>query len=53
MSVEKSSEYAIHGGGVPIQVHGIEGVVAVVCVSGLTQEEDHGVIVDVIREHWQ
>lgn len=52
MSIEQSSEYAIHGGGVPIRVQGVEGVVAVVCVSGLKQEEDHGVIVDVIREHW-
>lgn len=52
MSVDQSSQYSIHGGGVPIRVHGVEGVVAVVCVSGLKQEEDHGVIVDVIREHW-
>jgi uncharacterized protein (UPF0303 family) len=43
-------EYAIHGGGVPIRVTGVEGVVAVVVVSGLKQHEDHGVIVEVIRE---
>ncbi|KAM5356735.1 hypothetical protein ACJ41O_003381 [Fusarium nematophilum] len=53
MSVEQSSSYAIHGGGVPIRVAGVEGIVAVVCVSGLKQEEDHGVIMDVIRTHWQ
>jgi len=47
---EKAGEYAIHGGGVPIRVTGVEGVVAVVVVSGLAQEEDHGVIVEVIRE---
>lgn len=45
-----AGEYAIHGGGVPIRVRGVEGVVAVVVVSGLKQDEDHGVIVEVIRQ---
>ncbi|KAH6668183.1 hypothetical protein B0J14DRAFT_600013 [Halenospora varia] len=45
-----AGEYAIHGGGVPIRVTGVEGVVAVVVVSGLKQHEDHGVIVEVIKE---
>ncbi|KAK2628102.1 hypothetical protein QTJ16_002748 [Diplocarpon rosae] len=45
-----AGEYAIHGGGVPIRVTGVEGVVAVVVVSGLKQHEDHGVIVEVIRD---
>lgn len=49
---ETAREYAIHGGGVPIRVQGVEGVVAVVVVSGLKQEEDHGVVADVIRENW-
>ncbi|KAH8677972.1 hypothetical protein BX600DRAFT_141383 [Xylariales sp. PMI_506] len=53
MSEEQASGYAIHGGGVPIRVRGVEGVVAVVVVSGLKQHEDHGVIVDVIRNNWQ
>lgn len=53
MSPELAQEYAIHGGGVPIRVRGVEGVVAVVVVSGLKQHEDHGVIFDVVREHWQ
>ncbi|KAL6699439.1 hypothetical protein J3F84DRAFT_360834 [Trichoderma pleuroticola] len=44
--------YAIHGGGVPIRVAGVEGVVGVVVVSGLKQHEDHGVIAEVIRENW-
>lgn len=43
-------EYAIHGGGVPIRVTGVEGVVAVVVVSGLKQDQDHGVIVEVIQK---
>lgn len=52
LSAEQASEYAIHGGGIPIRVEGVEGIVAVVVVSGLKQEEDHGVIADVIRENW-
>ncbi|EGX97058.1 DUF967 domain protein [Cordyceps militaris CM01] len=49
---EGAGEYAIHGGGVPIRVQGAEGIVAIVVVSGLKQEEDHGVIADVIRANW-
>lgn len=45
--------YAIKGGGVPIRVRGVEGVVGVVVVSGLSQMEDHGVIMDVIEENWE
>ncbi|KAG9230202.1 hypothetical protein BJ875DRAFT_163533 [Amylocarpus encephaloides] len=45
-----AGEYAIHGGGVPIRVTSVEGVVAVVVVSGLKQHEDHAVILEVIRE---
>jgi len=45
-----AGSYAIHGGGVPIRVVGVEGVVAVVVVSGLKQEEDHAIIVEVIKE---
>lgn len=52
MSMEESTRYAIHGGGVPIRVEGVAGIVAVVCVSGLKQEEDHGVIVEVINDNW-
>lgn len=53
MGRDAAGRYAIHGGGVPIRVEGVEGVVAVVVVSGLAQHEDHGVICDVIRTHWQ
>jgi uncharacterized protein (UPF0303 family) len=45
-----AGEYAIHGGGIPIRVKGVEGVVAVVVVSGLKQHEDHAVIVEVLKE---
>ncbi|KAI1174257.1 hypothetical protein F4777DRAFT_554919 [Nemania sp. FL0916] len=50
---EAAGQYAIHGGGVPIRVDGVEGIVAVVVVSGLKQHEDHGVIVDVINNNWE
>ncbi|KAI1142097.1 hypothetical protein F5Y05DRAFT_369690 [Hypoxylon sp. FL0543] len=53
MSPEQAEKYAIHGGGVPIRVKGVEGIVAVVVVSGLKQHEDHGVIVDVINNNWE
>ncbi|KAK4447426.1 hypothetical protein QBC34DRAFT_382386 [Podospora aff. communis PSN243] len=53
LSEEQASQYAIHGGAVPIRVRGVEGIVAVVIVSGLAQHEDHGVIVDVIKQNWE
>ncbi|KAI4865664.1 hypothetical protein F4820DRAFT_419786 [Hypoxylon rubiginosum] len=53
MSPVQAENYAIHGGGVPIRVKGVEGIVAVVVVSGLKQHEDHGVIVDVIKHGWE
>lgn len=52
MSQGQAEKYAIHGGAVPIRVRGVEGIVAVVVVSGLKQNEDHGVIVDVINNNW-
>ncbi|KAJ5387692.1 hypothetical protein N7509_010233 [Penicillium cosmopolitanum] len=45
-----ADEYAIHGGGYPIRVRGVEGLVAVVVVSGLKQEDDHQVVAETIRE---
>lgn len=47
---DRAGEYAIHGGGFPIRVRGVDGVVAVVVVSGLKQEQDHQIIVDEITE---
>lgn len=47
----RAGEYAIHGGGFPIRVQGVEGVVAVVVVSGLKQEQDHGIIVQAVQEY--
>ena len=45
------SVYACHGGGFPVRVEGVEGVVGVIVVSGLKQEDDHAVIVEGIREY--
>ncbi|KAG1827405.1 uncharacterized protein BJ212DRAFT_1474558 [Suillus subaureus] len=45
------SIYAVHGGGFPVKVKGVEGVVGVIVVSGLAQEDDHSVIVDGIQEY--
>ncbi|KAF8126017.1 hypothetical protein EV363DRAFT_1349537 [Boletus edulis] len=43
--VTDPSVYACHGGGT------VEGVAGVIVVSGLKQEDDHGVIVDGIQEY--
>ena len=45
-----ADEYAIHGGGWPVRVRGVDGVVAVVVVSGLKQEDDHAVVAETVRE---
>ncbi|GAA5830599.1 hypothetical protein JCM11251_002528 [Rhodosporidiobolus azoricus] len=42
-------DYAVHGGGFPIRVKGVEPIVAVAVVSGLAQEDDHQVIVDCVQ----
>lgn len=47
------STYACHGGGFPVRVKNVEGIVGVIVVSGLKQEDDHGVIVDAIQEYLQ
>ncbi|PLN78242.1 hypothetical protein BDW42DRAFT_187536 [Aspergillus taichungensis] len=45
-----ADEYAIHGGGFPVRVTGVDGVVGVIVVSGLRQEDDHQVVVETVRE---
>jgi uncharacterized protein (UPF0303 family) len=45
-----ADEYAIHGGGYPIRVRGVEGVIGVVVVSGLKQEDDHAVVAETIKQ---
>lgn len=48
---EEAGKYAIHGGAVPVRVKDVEGVVAAIVVSGLKQEEDHGVIVEILEQY--
>ncbi|KAJ7461817.1 hypothetical protein B0H11DRAFT_2056178 [Mycena galericulata] len=50
---DTAGQYAIHGGGVPIRVKGVEGIVGVIVVSGLKQEWDHQVIVEAIQKYLQ
>ncbi|GAB7348805.1 hypothetical protein MBLNU459_g7523t1 [Dothideomycetes sp. NU459] len=45
-----AGEYAIHGGGWPVRVKGVEGVVAIIVVSGLKQEQDHQIIIQTVRD---
>ncbi|PJI91174.1 heme-degrading domain-containing protein [Luteimicrobium subarcticum] len=42
-------EYAAHGGSVPVRVEGV-GQVGVVTVSGLAQEDDHALVVEVLEQ---
>ncbi|KAI0829252.1 hypothetical protein BC628DRAFT_1115844 [Trametes gibbosa] len=48
---DRAGDYAIHGGGFPVRVKGVEGLVGVIVVSGLTMQEDHEVIVEVLEEY--
>jgi len=50
---EEATQYAIHGGGWPVRVKGVEGVIAVIVVSGLQQADDHQVIVQTVEDFLQ
>ena len=45
-----ADDFAIHGGAFPVRVKGVDGVIGVVVVSGLKQEDDHQVVLETIRE---
>ncbi|KAF2092130.1 hypothetical protein K490DRAFT_61575 [Saccharata proteae CBS 121410] len=47
---ETAGDYAIHGGGFPIRVTGVEGLVGVIVVSGLAQDQDHQIIVEQVTQ---
>ena len=42
-------EYSAHGGAFPVRVVGV-GIVGVVTVSGLAQQDDHALVVEALRE---
>jgi uncharacterized protein (UPF0303 family) len=46
---QTAGEYAIHGGGVPVRVKGVEGVVDVIAVGGLKQGEGHMVVIEALQ----
>lgn len=48
---KSESDYCTHGGGFPVRVRGVEGIVGVIVVSGLAQVEDHQLIVDCIAKY--
>ncbi|EIM89478.1 uncharacterized protein STEHIDRAFT_91862 [Stereum hirsutum FP-91666 SS1] len=51
LSDEESTLYSLDGGGVPIMVEGVEGIVGVVVVTGLNYHSDnHMVIVETIQD---
>ena len=43
-------EFALHGGGFPVRVHGV-GVVASIAISGLPSYLDHDMIVKTLAEY--
>ncbi|KAF2184662.1 hypothetical protein K469DRAFT_579242 [Zopfia rhizophila CBS 207.26] len=47
----EKGNYAIHGGGYPVFVKGVEGPVGCIVVSGLKQEQDHGIIIKAVEEY--
>ena len=48
---QKAGEYAIHGGGFPVRVRSVEGLVGVIVVSGLAQHEDHAVVCEALESY--
>ncbi|KAF9075355.1 hypothetical protein BDP27DRAFT_44609 [Rhodocollybia butyracea] len=48
---DRAGQYAIHGGGFPIRVRGVEGIVGVIVVSGLKQDQDHQVVVETVAKY--
>jgi uncharacterized protein (UPF0303 family) len=53
MSGDEWSKYTIEGGGYPVFVKGVEGVVGAIVVVGLgvDSEQAHGVVVKAVEEY--
>jgi hypothetical protein len=49
-TISESLTFRVHGGGVPVRVKGVEGIVAVIVVSGLKQHEDHQVVIEALED---
>lgn len=43
-------DYASHGGSVPIRIKGVDGVIGTLTISGLAQEEDHLLAIEVLTK---
>lgn len=44
-----SQEFASHGGSVPIRIAGFDGVVGALTISGLSQDQDHLLAIEVLN----
>lgn len=51
LSDDRAGQYALHGGGFPVRVHNVEGIVGVITVSGLKHDQDHQIIVQTVRDY--
>ncbi|EGW29996.1 uncharacterized protein SPAPADRAFT_144156 [Spathaspora passalidarum NRRL Y-27907] len=45
-----SNDFATHGGSVPIRVKSHDGVIGALTISGLAQEEDHLLAVEILKQ---
>ncbi|KAF2012836.1 hypothetical protein BU24DRAFT_351768 [Aaosphaeria arxii CBS 175.79] len=51
VSGEERGKYTVEGGGYPVFVKGVEGVVGAIVVAGLEGEQAHGCIVKAVEEY--
>ncbi|KAF2253737.1 hypothetical protein BU26DRAFT_561012 [Trematosphaeria pertusa] len=51
LAAEEKGRYTCEGGGYPVFVKGVEGVVGAIVVAGLEGEQAHGVVVKAVEEY--
>lgn len=51
LGYDEKGKYTCEGGGYPVFVKGVEGVVASIVVAGLDGEQAHGLIVKAVDEY--